>query len=266
MIFQRSNPLALRWQAEEAAIGVTLPLPSPELAELCGLMGFDFVLIDREHGAISLTDCTSLVRACQLAGVTPLVRVSHNDPTEILQALDVGAAGVMVPGIASSEEARRAVRSAHYAPLGDRGLAAARAAGWGLSVPPAEYVAQANAAVIVVLLVESLEGIRNLDEIARIAGVDAVFLGPSDLSQSMGFAGDVNHPEVVSELERALARIVACGKVAGINAPSGTKARDWVEQHGVRLIATGLPQLLIAGGRQFLVGARPDVGVAAGNP
>lgn len=260
MMLQRTNRLTHRWQSNQPAIGVTLPFPLPELAELCGLMGFDFVLIDREHGTISPTDCTSLVRACQLAGATPLARVSHNDPTEIMQALDAGAAGVMVPGIETVEEARRAVRSALYAPEGERGLASTRAAGWGLSASPVEYVRQANAAVIVVLLVESLRGIQNLNEIARIDGVDAVFLGPSDLSQSMGFAGEVSRPEVVRELETAIGMITACGKVAGINAPSGSKAREWVDQHGVRMVSTGFPQLVTSGGRQFLTEARPGVG------
>lgn len=261
MILTTRNRLIDRWQSGQGAIGVTLPFPSPELAEICGLVGFDFVLIDREHGTISPTDCSSLVRACEVSGTTPLVRVSHNHPTEILHALDVGAAGVMVPGIETAEEARRAVRSAHYAPQGDRGLAATRAARWGLSTPLTEYVRRANESVVVVLLVESLQGMQNLGEMVAVDGVDAIFLGPSDLSQSMGYAGDVNHPAVVRELETALATISAAGKVAGINAPSGDKARQWQEQHQVRMIATGLPQLLISGGREFLVGGRLDGGV-----
>lgn len=246
-----------RWAAGEAALGVTVPWAAPELVEVCGLVGYDYVLIDREHGALSPADVVSLVRAAQVSGVTPLVRVAWNHPVEILQALDAGAAGVMVPGIETEADARQAARAARYSPEGERGLAASRASGWGLNLPLPEYVQKANREAVVVLLVESAQGVDNAAAMAAVPGVDAVFFGPADLSQSLGLPGQVSHPSVVGALERGIRAVVAAGKVAGINAPTGAAARRWQAEHGVRMFATGLPGLLAAGLREYLAGARP---------
>jgi 2-keto-3-deoxy-L-rhamnonate aldolase RhmA len=260
MSFAWETRLRDRWSAGQAAVGVTVPWAAPELVELCGLLSFDFVLIDQEHGALTTADTVSLVRAAQVSGVTPLVRVSWNHPAEILRAMDSGAAGVMVPGIETVQAAEQAVRAAKYAPDGDRGLAAARASGWGLGLPLNEFVRMANLETVVVLLVESAAGVACAAEMARLPGVDAIFLGPADLSQSLGYPGEVNHPEVVRALERGIAAVTGSGKVAGINAPTGPQASRWHQDHGVRMIATGLPGLLAAGGRAYLSGAAQSEG------
>lgn len=256
MIRRPENPLRARWSEGAAAIGVTVPIAAPELIEICGLLGFDFALIDAEHGPLDRRACADLVRAAQAAGITPLVRVLRSDPAEILQALDTGAVGVMVPGIETAEEARAAVRASRFAPDGERGLAATRAAAWGIFEPLAAYTRRANAEVAVIGLVESVQGMKNLAEIAAVPGIDAVFLGPSDLSQSMGFPGESGHPAVQQTLEKGLSAIRQAGKIAGISAATGAAARTWQETHGVRLIAVGLSGLLIAGARSFLTEAR----------
>lgn len=256
MINRSQNPLRARWSADETAIGVTVPVAASELIELCGLLGFDFALIDAEHGPVGRRECVNLVRAAQVVGITPLVRVLRNDPAEILQALDTGAAGVMVPGVETAEEARAAVRASRFAPDGERGLAATRAATWGIAEPLSAYAQRANAEVAVIALVESATGMKNLPQIGAVPGLDAVFLGPSDLSQSMGYPGETDHPAVQKALEKGLALVRQAGKIAGITAPTGVAARTWQEAHGARLITVGLSGLLIAGARSFLKEAR----------
>jgi 4-hydroxy-2-oxoheptanedioate aldolase len=214
------------------------------------------VRIDCEHGLIGATDILALVRAAEVVGLVPIVRVAQNQPVEILHALDTAAAGVMVPKVESALDAQRAVQFSRFYPEGERGLAATRAAHYGLKETLSDYIEQANRDLIVIALVESMRGLQNLDDIIKVSGVDAVFIGPRDLSLSMGFGGDAGEPEVRLLIEKALTTLKSSAKVAGISVSSGSEAKDLQKSFGVGLFATGIQTLFMTSGAEFLKQAR----------
>ncbi len=208
--------------------GPFLKLSDPAVVEICGLAGFDHVIIDCEHGPLSVGEAQNLIRAAELRGILPFVRVPRNEPSEILRALDVGAVGVHVPHISTAEEARRAVQACRFHPRGNRGVCRfVRAAGYA-SIPAAQHFAEANARTIVVLHIEGTEGVDHLSEILAVQGVDVVFIGPYDLSQACGVPGEVHHPKVREKMERAVEQARAAKAVVGTFVESPDEARAWV--------------------------------------
>jgi len=208
--------------------GPFLKLSDPAVAEICGLAGFDHVIIDCEHGPLSVGEAQNLIRAAELRGILPFVRVPRNEPSEILRALDVGAVGVHVPHVSTADDARRAVDACRFHPEGERGVCRfVRAAGY-TSVPAAQHFAEANARTIVVLHIEGTEGLDHLSEILEVRGVDVVFIGPYDLSQSCGIPGEVHHPKVREKMEGAVAQARAANAVVGTFVESPDEADVWV--------------------------------------
>ena len=196
----------------EAVLGTIVPIPSPEVAEILGLAGYDCLMLDSEHGALTTETLQEMVRACSSAHVVPLARVPENHPKQILRALDSGCVGVMVPQVETPEQAAAAVAATKYAPQGIRSLAGSTPAGrWGLD-PIADFVAASNAATIAVLQVETRRGLEAVEEIARIPGIDVLFIGPSDLSVSLGHPGEMTHPDV----QAGFRRIIETGRAAGV--------------------------------------------------
>lgn len=221
----------------EAAIGGFLPLPSPDIVEMMGYAGLDFVIIDTEHGPADNETLAQMIRAAEVADITPLVRVRwFADPSLILRALDLGAQGVQVPMIESAELAQNVVAVSRYHPQGRRGLAGVRASRYG-AIPLPEYVRAANEEVMVICQIETARGVANAAEIAAVPGVDLVFVGPVDLSQSLGHPGERQHPELLAAMERVFS---AC-KAAGT--PCGTLTADVA--HGREQAAAGLQYLCI---------------------
>lgn len=200
----------------KTVVGVSVMIPSPQIVEMLGLLGFDWVLIDCEHGAISLDQVETLAMAAAAAGIVPVARPPTASPAAITQILDRGVAGIQVPHVGSAAEAHRVVEAARYAPLGSRGLAVGtRAAHYGLRGSLAEHVTEANRDTLVCVQLEDTSALRDVDAIAAVEGVDVVFVGPSDLSQSLGHPGDITHPAVQHAMHAAFARIHAAGRVAG---------------------------------------------------
>ena len=192
--------------------GVFVETRSPEAVECLGLAGFDFCIIDREHGDYSPEATTDLMRAATLAGVAPLVRVRRNEPGEILEALDLGAVGLHVPQIASPEEAARAVSAARFPPAGERGFNPfVRAANYGATAA-VEFRRQADEDTLLVLHIEGAKALAEVDAILATPGVDVAFLGPYDLSQTIGLPGEVTHPRV----REALRKVVEAGRTHGV--------------------------------------------------
>ena len=179
-------------------LGTLLSLPSPELSELLSLVGFDWLFIDMEHGAISIGDAQRMLQAVK-NDCSTLIRVAANDAVLIKQALDIGADGIIVPSVNSAREARRAVASATYPPAGKRSVGMARAHGYGLHF--ADYVERANRSVAVIIQIEHQRGVSKLDDILAVAGIDGVFIGPYDLSGSMNRLGDVFSPAVQEAIQ-----------------------------------------------------------------
>lgn len=239
------NTLKRKLALGQAVIGPFLTLNCPDLVELMGLTGFDFLIIDTEHGPMEAESIQNLIRAAELRGITPIVRVSDTRDVTVLKTLDVGAHGIQVPQVNSPEAAAAVVRAAKYFPDGARGAAMPRASDYGLR-PFGEYLASANDETMVIVHCENKAGLSCIEEIAAVPGVDVIFVGPYDLSQSLGFPGQLDSPQVVMAVERALKAAKKAGKPAGIFVTGTDEARMRLEQ-GFRYIAYSMDSLLFAG-------------------
>lgn len=218
------------------ALGTWCVLPSAASVNVITAAGFDFVIVDMEHGPASLERAEEMVRAAESEGASALIRVPVNEEWLILRALETGAHGVVVPQVTDASAARQAVAAVKYHPQGRRGLSPfTRSAGYGLGDTP-EVVRRENAETLTVLLVEGLDGIANLDAIMDVSGIDVVYLGTYDLSQSAGHPGEPDHPEVRSYVEKCVGRIAARGVVPGILAQTGDDVQRWIGM-GIRFIA-----------------------------
>jgi 2-keto-3-deoxy-L-rhamnonate aldolase RhmA len=239
----------------QPALGCSLMFPSPQVVEMLGYAGFDWVLIDCEHGSASLADVELMAMAADAAGITPIARPKTNAAGDIQGVMDRGVMGVQVPHINSAEDARRAVAAVKFGPGAARGLAAGtRPDSWGLGARMPDFAAAANAQSLVCAQLEHAEAIRNIDEILAVDGIDVFFIGPSDLSQSMGFPGDPKAAPVARAIEEALAKIVAAGRTPGMPATAETVGEAVAK--GCRYIYTHLPRLIGAGAAAFLKAAR----------
>ena len=241
-------------QAGRAALGCSLMFPSPQLVEMLGHAGFDWVLLDCEHGSLSLSDVEIMAMAADAVGITAIERPRSNAVSDIAAVMDRGVAGVQIPHIDSVEDARRAVAAVKFgAGDGYRGLAAGtRPDRWGLGAKMPDFVARANARSLVCVQLESARAIANAAEILTVPDIDVFFIGPSDLSQSMGFPGDPKAPPVAAAIADTLGLIRGAGKVPGMPATADNLTE--VLAAGCRYIYTHLPRVLGAGARGFLAG------------
>jgi len=228
----------------EILIGSFFRLPSPDLVEIFGEAGFDFIIIDQEHGSLSPETTSNLVRACDLVEMAAIVRIPDNLPWIFQHALDVGALGVQVPQVGSAEDARRAVQSAKFAPEGKRGVCRNVRAARYSSRDRFDYLQGSNRETVVVIQIESKEGVENIDAILDVPGIDVVFLGPYDLSQSLGILGQVDHPMLWSLMEGVVSACRKKGVAAGVYADSVEAVRHWTDL-GVQYIAVGIDTALI---------------------
>lgn len=210
------NKLKRMLQAKEPAIGFWLNFPSPDLAEFIGLVGFDFIVIDTEHYFFGAETILNIVRAAKMSDCTPILRVSKNDQALILGYLEAGVEGIIVPHVNSQAGAEAAVRAVKYPPQGSRSVnSITRATKYGLAQSPGEFHEKANRESLVIVMVEEPEAIENLPDILRVEGIDSVFIGPEDLSASMGYIGNPGHPEVQAAIKEIETQIRASGKALG---------------------------------------------------
>ncbi len=251
----RTNALKGRLGRGETAVGSFVNLPSPEAAELLGWTGFDFVIIDAEHGPADVETVSNMVRAVESTDATPIVRIAMNHPQNALRHLDTGAQGLQVPMVNTVEDARLAVRATLYPPQGSRGLAGVRAATFGLAETVAEYAETANDQLLVIVQIETVEALSALDAILEVGGVDIVFFGATDLSSSMGIPGRTTAPRVVQAIADGGEKVMGAGRVAGTIVGSPEAAREW-RARGFRYIATNFAGLFGQAARQFLTDAR----------
>ncbi len=232
--------------AKQAQIGLWLGLADSYSTEICAGAGFDWLLLDGEHAP---NDLRSLLRQAQTIAAYPShasarvpVGDGHVGTTIIKQYLDLGLQTLLVPMVDTPEQATQLVRAVRYPPLGMRGMAGARASRWGRH---ADYAHAANDQVCLLVQAETALALKNLDAIAATPGVDGIFIGPADLSASMGHVGNAGHPEVQAAIDDAIARILKAGKAPGILAPDETQARRYLDM-GVLFIAVGLDTNLLA--------------------
>ena len=227
--------LKAKLQAGEVVLGPFVNLASGALIEIVAYAGFDFVILDTEHGPLDIETTENLCRVAKGAGISPIVRVRENDPPQVLRALDVGPEGVQVPQIRTRSDAEILVEAAKYAPLGMRGVSPyTRAARY--FAEGGQIFERLNRESMVLIHVEGVEGLENLDAIIAVPGLDVVFLGPYDLSQSLGIPGQVSDPRVVDRMREATVEINKAGLTVGTFADSPEAANRWIDA-GVRYIA-----------------------------
>ncbi len=230
--------------------GLWLGLPGGACAEICAGSGFDWVLIDGEHAPFDLNAMTTHLQAMAPYDVSPIIRPVEGRTALLKQILDIGAQTVLVPMVDTPEQAKELVQAVRYPPQGIRGLGSslARAANWN-RIPG--YLQKANDEICLIVQAETTTAMSNLAEIAAIDGVDAVFIGPSDLSASMGHIGNPDHPEVVEAIENGIRTITAAGKAAGLLCINPAKAQHYVEV-GARFVGVGVDTLLLSNGAKQL--------------
>lgn len=255
----RPNRLKARLTRGEVAPGLSLMLPSPQLVTVVGRLGFEWVLLDCEHGSISRESVELMTLAAEASGVTAIARPRDGSAGAILEVLECGVMGVQVPHVNTAAAAREVVAAVKYHPLGRRGLAAhTRPAGYGIGVSLDQYAERSNAETLVCIQIEEREALDNLPEMLEVEGIDVFFLGPSDLSQSLGRPGDADHPEVREAMARAFEAVTRAGKIAG-SAGDADRWRLYREQ-GATYLYTHLPTVLAAGSSELI-----DVTLAAGS-
>lgn len=230
------------------ALGVSLTVADPFVAELVGSVPIDFVMIDTEHAPLSAETLQALLIALRSSSATSLVRTAANDQTLIEQALDLGAEGVIVPDVTDRQTCNAAVRAARYAPLGSRGFGPRRAA--RLDGGRAQYLDEVNNQTVVIVMIEHVDAIANIAEILTTPGLDGILVGTADLAVSMGHLRDPNHPEVVATINEVLRECQRLTFPFGIFAAAEAAARDWVSRGATFVPIGGDVQYLDAGVRR----------------
>lgn len=184
----------------EIVIGPFMKTGDAAFVEAAGYAGFDFTVLDLEHGPLSVESMQNNIRAANVANIIPIIRVQDNNEVNISKALDIGALGVQVPQVQDAEQAEGIVRAARFFPLGERGVCRFVRAARYSSMERKEYFKAANESILILQL-EGVESIRNIDSILNVSGIDIIFIGPYDLSQSLGIPGEINHPEVINKMK-----------------------------------------------------------------
>ena len=259
-----ANPFKSALARGDAQIGLWMSLANAYCAEICATAGFDWLLIDGEHGpndTLTLLSQLQAIAAYPATHAVARIPMGHGEVGEMLikQYLDMGVQTLLVPMVETAEQAARIVRGSRY-PQDDgrggiRGMAGARASGWGRR---ASYYHEANAQICMLLQVESVAGLNNLDEIAETEGVDGVFIGPADLSAAMGHVGNPGHLDVQAAIADAIVRIRKAGKAAGILTPNEELARKYLAL-GCSFVAVGLDTGLLVQATSALATRFKDV-------
>jgi 4-hydroxy-2-oxoheptanedioate aldolase len=240
------NRLKELLQAGKPAIGTLLQLPSAPVAEIVANAGYDWILIDAEHGPIDIETLHAMIGATAGTDVTPTVRIARNLDWLTKRVLDIGALGVMIPGVNSREEAAAAARALRYPPEGNRGFGPTFAAmRWATT--GGDYAKAANSEVMAIVQIEHIDAVNHIEDILAVPGVDLPLVGPYDLSGSMGLLGQVTHPKV----QEAIARVLAAGKKAnlpvGIFGTTADEMNRYLEQ-GFRAVLAGTDVGFLGGG------------------
>jgi len=207
----RGNRIKQKLQAGAVTLAITGHSISSDTIDFCGQLGFDGFWIEGEHGSAAWEHLGDQTRACDLWGMTSILRVHDHEPGRITRALDLGVNGIAVPHVNTRQQAEQVVNAAYYAPIGTRGAYGSGRRGYG----DPEYLHKVNDETLVILLIEEVAALQQLDEILAVPQVDLFFVAPSDLAQSMGYLGGRNRPEVQQVVLETLHRIGAAGRVAG---------------------------------------------------
>ena len=233
-------------QNKKPSIGTWMSMAHPSIAEILAMAGYDWVVVETEHTAIDVSEVLRMVIAIEQRGSIPLVRLASVDPVQAKAVLDSGAAGVIVPMVNTKAEAALAVAMTKYPPMGTRGVGLARAQGYGVDFDV--YVKNANRDTLVIVQIEHIDAVNNIDEILSVPGIDGTFIGPYDLSMSLGIPGQLTHPMVVEAKEKVLKAVLKKGLAAGIHfVQPNTAVSDCEEavKAGYTFIAVGTDILFL---------------------
>jgi len=235
------NTLKTRLKEGEALVGTLVTLASTDVAEIISLVGFDYVWIETEHAPTDFLQAQMMIQA--VGGRSPcLVRIPENKAVWFKKALDIGCDGVVVPQVKSATEAQEAVAHCLYPPDGQRSVGISRAHNYGLAFQ--DYVSRVNEELLIVLQVEHIEGVRNIESIVAVPGISAIFVGPFDLSGSLGLLGQITHPQVQEAIDEIAQHCQAAGVPLGIFAVDAQAAKVAIEQ-GFRLIALSMDSFFL---------------------
>jgi len=227
--------LKTRLRNGETLVGMFIMLPSAAVVEMVGYAGFDYVILDGEHGAAGTETLENQLRAADAAGIPALVRICGQTPAEILHALDAGACGIVVPHVLNADQARALVEAAHYPPKGRRGIATTTRAGRHGMVTLNEHLSIAENEVLVIPQIEDADAVPHAAAIAGVDGVDGVFVGPADLSLSLGYPGNPAHPEVAAIIDQLARDVRAAGKGTATFTKTVDETRA-LEQRGYQMM------------------------------
>ena len=231
------NTLKKALNSGQCQHGIWLTSGSPVLAEIAGYAGFDWCLIDGDHGPNTVSEMLSQLQALAVGGTSAVIRIASAEVWMIKQALDLGCQTILVPMVDDADSAHLMAQAMRYPPEGIRGMGAvlARASGFG-SIP--DYAHTASDQMCLLVQAESAKAVENIDAIAATHGVDGVFVGPADLSADMGYPGQPDHPEVEKAIDHLIARTVAAGKIAGIITFDETRFQEYADK-GVTFLGVG---------------------------
>lgn len=246
-----TNPVKDKLAAGGTVYGCFIPTVAALDVEIIAAAGFDFALLDGEHGPLSAESAYPMILAAESRGMSAFTRVGQNDRQVILKFLDIGVAGVMIPQVMTADQADQAVKATKYWPDGTRGLAGGRTYDWGLSAPATEIVPLLNARILTMIQFEHIDALPALDAILDVPGLDVLFVGPNDLAQSMGFPGQPGHPEVTKVADEVVSRATARGIPVGTTAPTAQAAQGVVSR-GFRMVVANSPGMLAEAARSYL--------------
>jgi 4-hydroxy-2-oxoheptanedioate aldolase len=250
----KQNNIKQKWVNKEAVLGVISNSSDPTIAELCGWSGLDFYMIDGEHSPVTTSEVQNIVRACELSGIIPLARIRSNDPKLILQFIDAGIMGVMMPGIMTAEDVENFVKAMKYPPTGERGLGPARAWDYGFGkMSQADYVKFANEQILVLPMIEDIRALENLHKMCQVPGIDGFIIGPRDLAMSMGFMDGPAHDEVKDVINQIFKIVLEAGLVIGTVAGTGDQAKALIEK-GALFCLNSVQGLIKSSASEFLKG------------
>ena len=255
------NRLKSKLRSGEPAIGVFVRMGAISV-EIFGRTGWDFVIIDMEHGVHTMEDVSNLVRAARSAGLSPIVRTPGFAPIHVMRSLDAGADGVQIPQVEAIEDIRAAVAAARYHPLGNRGACGYSAATGYSTIPFGDHIATSNEEVLVVVHIENKASAEMIDEILGIEGIDVLFFGPWDISQSLGIPGQVKDPRVIGLIDGALESCRARGMKTGIFVEKPEFIKQWLEKGVTYLTCTVDVGMLADASKALAEGMRGQVALA----